>query len=103
MRSMRPLYDQILCEEIHGAEQTSPGGIVIPDGSQMRFRRFKVLRVGNGRPILDGKLLPLETKVGDVILARADLIGAKAITVEHEGMLVMLFKEELVIAVEEES
>lgn len=99
---MRPLYDQILAEEIIGAEQKSPGGIVIPDASQMKFRRFKVLRVGNGRPILDGKLLPLETKAGDVVLARADLIGAKAITVEHEGMLVMLFKEELVVAIEEE-
>ena len=103
MLSCRPLYDWILGEEILEAEEKGKKGIIIPDLSQMSFQRFKVLRVGSGRPILDGKLLPLEVRPGDTVLVRSDILKSKGIAIRHDGRLVTLFKEELVIAIEEEN
>ena len=64
---IRPLADRVVVEP-HELETTTAGGIVIPDTADKdKPVRGKVIAVGAGR-IVDGKILPLEVKVGDKVL-----------------------------------
>jgi len=63
----RPLYDRILVERLESEEKTK-GGIIIPDTAKEKPQQGKVIAVGHGRRLEDGKLIPLEVKAGDTIL-----------------------------------
>ena len=65
--SLRPLSDRILVERVEEDEKTK-GGIIIPDTAKEKPAEGKVVAVGNGRMGEDGKLLPMDLKVGDRIL-----------------------------------
>jgi chaperonin GroES len=65
--SLRPLSDRILVER--GEEDTkTKGGIIIPDTAKEKPAEGKIIAVGNGRMDENGKLLPMDVKVGDSIL-----------------------------------
>jgi chaperonin GroES len=62
-----PLYDRIVVEPME-AESKSAGGIVIPDTADKdKPMRGTVLAIGTGKYV-DGKIHPLQVKVGDEIL-----------------------------------
>jgi chaperonin GroES len=63
----RPLYDRILVERIESEEKTK-GGIIVPDTAKEKPQQGKVIAVGQGKRLEDGKLIPLEVKAGDTIL-----------------------------------
>jgi chaperonin GroES len=63
----RPLYDRILAERIESEEKTK-GGIIVPDTAKEKPQQGKVIAVGHGKRLEDGKLIPLEVKAGDTIL-----------------------------------
>ena len=63
----RPLHDRILVERVE-SEDTSPGGIILPDTAKEKPQQGKVIAVGSGKRTEDGKVLPLEVKAGDTIL-----------------------------------
>jgi len=65
--SLRPLSDRILVERVQEDEKTK-GGIIIPDTAKEKPAEGKVVATGNGRMGEDGKLLPMDVKVGDRIL-----------------------------------
>ena len=65
--NIKPLYDRILVK-IGNPEEKSEGGIIIPDSSQDKPQRGKVVAVGAGKLLDDGKIKPLEVKKGDVVL-----------------------------------
>lgn len=62
-----PLADRVLVEPAE-AEETTAGGIIIPDTAKEKPQKGKVIAVGKGKVGEDGKLLPLEVKKGDSIL-----------------------------------
>ncbi len=64
---VRPLHDRMLVRRIEEKE-TARGGIIIPDTAKEKPMQGKVLAVGNGRVLDNGKKLPLAVKVGDRIL-----------------------------------
>ncbi len=64
---IRPLHDRVVVERID-AETMSAGGIVIPDNAAEKPDQGKVIAVGNGKILEDGKVRPLDVKVGDRIL-----------------------------------
>jgi chaperonin GroES len=64
---IKPLGDRILLKRIE-EEQKSKGGIVIPDSAKEKPQEGKVVAVGKGRMLEDGKLVPLEVKKGDRVL-----------------------------------
>ncbi len=64
---LKPLYDRILVKRLDG-EETTPGGIIIPDSAQEKPMTGEVLAVGSGKLLDGGKLRPLEIKAGDKIL-----------------------------------
>ena len=65
--NVRPLHDRILVRRMAEEEKTA-GGIIIPDTAKEKPQRGEVVAAGKGRVTEDGKVLPLEVKVGDKIL-----------------------------------
>ena len=64
---IRPLGDRLLVKRIE-EEEKSKGGIIIPDSAKEKPQEGKVVAVGKGKILEDGKLVPLEVKAGDRIL-----------------------------------
>ena len=64
---IRPLQDRIIVKREDGEETTS-GGIIIPDTAKEKPQEGKVIAVGNGKVNEDGKVQPLDVKKGDKIL-----------------------------------
>ncbi|MBK8011941.1 MAG: co-chaperone GroES [Deltaproteobacteria bacterium] len=67
MTKFRPLHDRLLVKR-QEAEEKSKGGIIIPDSAKEKPIEGKVIAVGNGKTLEDGKVRALEVKVGDRIL-----------------------------------
>ncbi len=65
--NIRPLYDRIVVKRIEEKE-TVKGGIIIPDTAKEKPQEGEVVAVGKGKRLEDGKLVPLDVKVGDRIL-----------------------------------
>ncbi|UCG11469.1 MAG: co-chaperone GroES [Deltaproteobacteria bacterium] len=64
---LRPLYDRVIVKRIEEEEQTS-GGIIIPDTAKEKPQEGKVIAVGKGKILDNGKVMPLTVKKGDRIL-----------------------------------
>ena len=65
--SFRPLHDRVLVQPLDGEEKTA-GGIIIPDTAKEKPSEGKIIAVGPGAKTEDGKILPMEVKVGDLVL-----------------------------------
>jgi chaperonin GroES len=65
--NFRPLHDRVLVQPLDGEEKTV-GGIIIPDTAKEKPSEGKVIAVGPGAKTEDGKILPMEVKVGDLVL-----------------------------------
>jgi chaperonin GroES len=61
------LQDRIVVKRLEG-EKLTKGGIIIPDTAKEKPIEGKVVAVGNGKVLKDGKVRPLEVHVGDVVL-----------------------------------
>lgn len=64
---IRPLHDRIIVRRLE-EEQKTKGGIIIPDTAKEKPQEGEVLAVGNGKILEDGKVLPLDVKVGNKVL-----------------------------------
>ena len=64
---IRPLQDRIIVKRVDG-EETTKGGIIIPDSAKEKPQEGKVIAVGKGKVNEDGKLHPLDVKKGDKVL-----------------------------------
>ena len=67
MLNIRPLHDRVVVKRL-AEELKSAGGIVIPDSAAEKPDQGEVVAVGNGRVLENGKVHPLEVKVGDRVL-----------------------------------
>ena len=92
--NLRPLHDRIVVERLEQETKTA-SGIVIPDQAAEKPDQGKVLAVGNGKILEDGKVRPLDVKVGDKILFGK--YSGQTVKVGNEEYLVM--REEDVFAV----
>jgi chaperonin GroES len=63
----RPLHDRVLIESLESEEKTA-GGIIIPDTAKEKPQEGKVIAVGPGNKTEDGKIIPMDVKVGDRVL-----------------------------------
>jgi len=65
--SIRPLHDRVLIKRVE-EEQKTKGGIIIPDTAKEKPAEGKVVAVGTGRVLEDGKIRALDVKKGDRVL-----------------------------------
>ena len=63
----RPLHDRVLVESLDSEEKTS-GGIIIPDTAKEKPQEGEIVAAGPGAKNEDGKITPLDVKVGDIVL-----------------------------------
>ena len=61
---IRPLYDRIVVKRTEEKQQMQ-GGLHIPDSAQEKPQEADVKAVGKGKRLDDGKIVPLDVKVGD--------------------------------------
>ncbi len=64
---IRPLQDRIIVRRVD-EEETTKGGIIIPDRAKEKPQEGKVIAVGKGKVSEDGKLQKLDVKKGDKVL-----------------------------------
>jgi len=89
---IRPLQDRLIVKRVAEEEKTK-GGIIIPDTAKEKPIEGKVLAVGNGKVLEDGKVRPLDVKAGDRILftkyagTEVKLDGEEHLIIREEDIL----------------
>ena len=63
----RPLHDRVLIKVLDSEEKTA-GGIIIPDTAKEKPQEGEVVAIGPGIKNDQGKISPLDVKVGDIVL-----------------------------------
>ena len=76
-------------------EKASPGGIIIPDSATEKPIKGEVIAVGNGKIQDNGKVQPLDVKVGDTVLFGK--YSGTEVKVDSDELVVM--KEDDIMAV----
>ena len=90
----RPLHDRVLVRRLDTEEKTA-GGIIIPDTAQEKPQEGQIVAVGNGVKSEDGKVTPLDLKVGDIVL-----FGKWSVTeVKSDGEELCIMKESDIMGV----
>lgn len=89
-----PLGDRILVKPLNAEEKTK-GGIILPDTAQEKPQQGKVVAVGKGKLLDDGKVKELEVKAGDTVLYGR--YGGTEIKYKDEDLLIL--KESDVLAI----
>ncbi|MFO7459168.1 MAG: co-chaperone GroES [Desulfatiglandales bacterium] len=93
---VRPLHDRVIVERMKEEEKTK-GGIIIPDTAKEKPVEGKIIAVGAGKVLEDGKRVPLQVKAGDRIL-----FGKYAGTeIKIEGKDHLIMREDDIIAIVE--
>ena len=65
--NLRPLQDRIIVKRVEEETKTA-GGLFIPETAKEKPQRGEIVAAGNGKKTEDGKVLPLDVKVGDIVL-----------------------------------
>jgi chaperonin GroES len=91
---IRPLHDRVIVKR-EEEERKSPGGIVIPDSAAEKPSKGRVVAAGKGKILEDGKVRPLDVKVGDKILFGK--YSGTEVKVDGDDLLVM--REEDIMAI----
>jgi chaperonin GroES len=65
--TIKHLHDKVLIKRISEEEKTK-GGIIIPDTAKEKPMEGKIVAVGQGKRLDDGKLSPMAVKKGDRVL-----------------------------------
>lgn len=83
---IEPLGDKVVIKRLD-AEQTTAGGIVLPDSAQEKPFQGKVLSVGEGHLSDDGTRIKLQVNEGDRVLFSR--YGGTEVEVDGEELLIM--------------
>ncbi len=91
---LRPLHDRVIVKRLEEERKTA-SGIVIPDTAAEKPDQGEVLAIGPGKKNEEGKLSPVDVKVGDKVL-----FGKYAgTTVKVDGEELLVMREEDIMAV----
>jgi len=84
--AVKPLADKILVKRLE-AEEVTKGGIVLPDSAKEKPKEGRVVEVGPGKVMEDGKRSTMQIKKGDRILFTS--YAGTEIKVDGEEFLIM--------------
>jgi chaperonin GroES len=65
--NLRPLQDRIIVKRVEEETKTA-GGLFIPETAKEKPQQGEVVAIGNGKRGEDGKVYPIDLKVGDKVL-----------------------------------
>jgi chaperonin GroES len=83
---IRPLHDRVIVKRVEEERKTA-SGIVIPDTAAEKPDQGEVIAIGKGKVTEEGKVLPLQVKVGDRVLFGK--YSGTTVKVKGEELLVM--------------
>jgi len=92
---IRPLQDHIMVKRMD-EEETSKGGILIPDTAKEKPQQAKVIAVGKGKVNEDGKVQPLDVQKGDRVLigkysgTEVNINGDEHLIIREDDVLAIL-------------
>ena len=92
--ALHPLGDRLIVKALE-AEGKTKSGILLPDTAKERPQEGKVLAVGKGKLLEDGRVKPLEVKAGDRILFGK--YAGTEVKVEDEEVLIL--REDDILAI----
>jgi chaperonin GroES len=95
---LQPLGDRVVVER-EASEETTAGGIVLPDSAQDKPARGTVVSIGDGKILDDGTRGKLQVKVGDRVIFSS--YAGETFKVEEDELLLM--REDDILAVIENS
>jgi len=82
----KPLHDRIIIQRLEEQDKTA-GGIIIPDTAKEKPQQGKVIAVGTGIILKDGKTVPLQLKPGDRVIFSK--YGGTEVKFGNEDYLIM--------------
>jgi len=96
--NLRPLGDRVVISAAEEEEQTFAGGkLVLPETAKEKPQKGKILAAGNGKKDDNGKVIPMDVKVGDTVLY-AKYAGTE---VKIDGKKLLILKESDILAIVE--
>lgn len=81
-----PLNDKIVVERLEADDKTA-GGIILPDTAKEKPKQGKVLAVGEGKALDNGKRAEFQVKVNDRVLFTS--YAGSEVTVDGKEYLIM--------------
>jgi chaperonin GroES len=93
---IKPLADKVVVKPAE-LEETTSGGIVLPDTAKQKPQTGTVVAVGPGRVLDDGTRKPPEVKVGDVVIYAK--YGGNEVTIDNEDYIIL--DEDSIYAIKE--
>jgi chaperonin GroES len=82
---IRPLQDRVVVKR-QDEETTSSGGIVLPGSATEKPQQGEVVAVGPGKKTEDGKVVPVDLKVGDQVIFGQ--YGGNTVKVDGDELLI---------------
>lgn len=95
---IKPLYDRVLLKKIEVKTQTE-SGILLPDSNETIPSMARVEAVGEGRLTEEGKTIPVDVKIGDVVVYKE--YSTTEIKYKNEDYLIIDMNDILAIVEEE--
>lgn len=86
MATLRPLHDKIIVRRLDAQEKTK-GGIILPEAAKEKPREGKVVSIGEGRLLDNGKRTSLQVKTGDRVIFSS--YAGSEIKVDGEEFLIL--------------
>ncbi len=93
--NVRPLHDRLIVQRLEEDDEQRVGGIIIPDTAKEKPQQGKVIAAGKGKIEKDGKVTPLDVKVGNTVLFGK--YAGQEIKLDGEDYLIM--REEEILGV----
>ena len=84
--NLKPLGSRVVIEPVEENEVTA-GGIVLPDTAKEKPQKGTVLSIGPGDRDDDGKHIPMDVKVGDIVLFQK--YGGTEIKIDNKKLLIL--------------
>jgi len=83
---LQPMADRVVIRPIEKEEKTK-GGIYLPDTAKEKSQEGKVIAIGPGRRSEEGKPIPMDVKVGDIVIYAK--YGGTEIKVDDEELIIL--------------
>jgi len=92
--NLKPLHDRVVVKPIE-AEETTVGGIIIPDAAKEKPTKGEVLAVGEGKALDNGSVRAPKVKIGDKVIY-GQYAGS---AYKHEGTEYKIIREDDILAI----
>ena len=83
---LQPMGDRLVVKPMESEEKTK-SGIILPDTAKEKPQEGKVIGVGSGRITDEGKRIPMDVEVGDIVIYAK--YGGSEIKVDGEDLIIM--------------